>query len=452
VTHVAVLIPGLMGSKLYLGDDLIWPGAPSELFLPYNKMKELLRADLVARDLIRSYTIFSPQYETLIDDLSACDFSEASSPPTLYPYPYDWRRSVEHAADGLADLLDRALDQHTGAADISLVAHSLGGLIARHYLESGRFVARPGYRAARRLITLGTPHRGSPLALTAAMGMEKRLFLSRDQVLALASDPRYPSLYQLLPPRGEPFAWDFDAGGEYTQVEIFDNAIATALGLVGANLLAAQQLHASLDLSRRPPHVRYFFFVGTRQATASASAVRRRGPRYVVTNLEPEDAGDGTVPIWSAGLTGVQSRPVGGEHGTIYQNDDLRRTLAVLLGKAGVLAAVPVAIEVAVRDPVVEPGQIVHVALTFAAGTSQLDGELRVERALLGPNETITSYVAIGTPYPIRYSGLAAEKLAVMLDAPSVRGFYRVAYYQQGAAEPAGSDELIVQEPPPAMP
>src|SRR3712207_7538424 len=50
---------------------------------------------------------------------------------------------------------------HHGDAEVSLVAHSMGGLISRYYLESGRFNDRPGFRAVRRLITMGTPHRGA---------------------------------------------------------------------------------------------------------------------------------------------------------------------------------------------------------------------------------------------------------------------------------------------------
>jgi pimeloyl-ACP methyl ester carboxylesterase len=448
MTQVVVVIPGIMGSTLHLGPELIWPGTPWELVGKYKKMTELLRPDLVATDLIRSFTAFSTQYQSLIDDLNACDFTEASTPPTLYLYPYDWRKSIESAADGLADRLDQAAAQHGGALELSLVAHSMGGLVARHYIEGGRFSTRPAYGALRRLITLGTPHRGSPLALTAAMGMEKRLFLSADQVRELARDPRYPSLYQLLPPADEPFAWDFDAGGEYTSVDIFTPPTAGGLGLVGENLQAAQALHRSLDLGRRPATVRYFFFAGTRQVTPSASALQRGGARYTVRNIEPEDAGDGTVPIWSATLTGIQNRPVGGEHGTIYQNDDLRRTLGALLGKAGVLAAAAAGIELAIRDPVVEPEQAVHAALTFSSGLSQVDGELSLERAQVTADGRITGYNAFGTPYAVSYSGLAAEKLAVVFEAPNVTGFYRLTYYPRNAAEGAASDELIVQEPP----
>jgi len=97
---------------------------------------------------------------------------------------------------------------HDRQVEITLVAHSMGGLVARYYLESGLFDGQPGFSTVKNLFTLATPHRGSPLALTAAVGLEKRLFLNCQQVKELAERPEFPSLYQLLPPPGDNFAWD----------------------------------------------------------------------------------------------------------------------------------------------------------------------------------------------------------------------------------------------------
>jgi len=197
--------------------------------------------------------------------------------------------------------------------EISIVAHSMGGLISRYYLESGRFDSRPGFQRVRDLITLGTPHRGAPLALTAALGMEKRLFLSADQVRLLVSDLRYPALYQLMPSPQEPFAWDQSAGKALTPVNVYERATATMLGLVEQNLEAAKSFRAVLDKGS-PAGARYFFFGGTRQLTTSFVYVHPAAT-HKVTKVDVDGAGDGTVPVWSSGLgSGAQSQPVGGEH------------------------------------------------------------------------------------------------------------------------------------------
>ncbi len=62
--------------------------------------------------------------------------------------------SIEHFADQLADRIS-AIIAATGAARIVLVAHSMGGLVARAYLR------KYGGGKVRRLITIGTPHHGS---------------------------------------------------------------------------------------------------------------------------------------------------------------------------------------------------------------------------------------------------------------------------------------------------
>ena len=57
-------------------------------------------------------------------------------------------------AEGVEGVLER-----TGASRVDLVAHSLGGIVARLYLrELG------GARRVRRLVTLGTPHQGTRVA------------------------------------------------------------------------------------------------------------------------------------------------------------------------------------------------------------------------------------------------------------------------------------------------
>jgi hypothetical protein len=330
----------------------------------------------------------------------------------------------------------------------------MGGLIGRYFLESGLFKNRPGHTAVKRLVTLGTPHRGSPLALSAALGHEKRLFLSREQVLRLARDPRYPALYQLLPPRGEPFAWNQAATARLEAIDIYEATSIQRLGLVAANCQAAEAFHAGLDIANRPHDqghpIRYFFFTGTRQVTASSSAIldlQTTPPTWRGRTVELPDAGDGTVPSWSGGLTGVQGQPVGGEHGTIYRNDDLRRTLAGLLGRAGVLAAAPELVEVALRERVVGPSDNVHVALTFGSGGDTIDGALVIQRAVLDAGGEVASFAHATSVHPIRYTGLNAEKLTVVTSAPGSPGVYRVAYFPAASDEPAGEDELFVQAP-----
>lgn len=446
---VAVLVPGIMGSELRLAGEVIWPGPILSLLLPYRKMAQLLDPGLVATDVIRKYA-FSTQYQALVDDLGACGFTESDQ--TLVVFPYDWRKPNELAARQLADRLDAVVEAHGADVEISLVVHSMGGLIARYYLESGAFADRPGFGRVRRLVSLATPHRGAPLALPRLLGQEKVLWLSAAQVREAANDPRYPAPYQLLPPAGEPFAWNDAADAEYTGLDLYDARVAAAIGLVPESLDAARAFHARLDPARRPAGVRYFCFSGTRQTTASLAAFLPTADGFQVRKVERDSAGDGTVPFWSSALPGVQCLAVGGEHSVIYKDRGLRRALAAVLGRAGALGELefapggPPVVQVAVRDRVTEPGKTVHLTLEPVSGDRRLDGELRVERADDSDTASPVFHPA-GAPQRVQYQGPAAESFGLLLPAPAQPGAYRVAYYPAGATAPAGADALFVQEP-----
>jgi pimeloyl-ACP methyl ester carboxylesterase len=444
---VAIVIPGIMGSVLELNGTVIWPGPLSSLVLRYSKMKELMREDLVPTDCIRNYFITS-QYQQLIDDLETCGFREGDK--TLVVAAYDWRKDNADSAKTLAKHIDDTVDLHGPSSDISLIGHSMGGLVGRYYLESGNFSNRAGFKCVRRLITFGTPHQGAAIALPLVLGYERSLFLSKDQVLQTASDERYPAAYQLLPPKGEPFAWDGSTGAELGYLNIYDPDVASKLGLVEANLQAAQRFHASLDLAKRPADTRYFCFTGTRQTTATHIMVRPLSSnRFQPVKTEKEDGGDGTVPTWSSFLIGLQRMFVGGEHGTLYHNRSLRRALGTLLGKEGYLRGVPVEVEVALREKVVEPQDFVHVAITFDAGIQDFSGILTIERARI--NQETEQVEGFGEPdelHPVEYKGLGLETMSLVFEAPNIRGVYRVAFRDEVDAAPSGFDELIVQTPP----
>ena len=67
-------------------------------------------------------------------------------------FNYDSRAGVERGALGLRAFLR----QHVRGGRIDLVGHSLGGLVARVYVQE-----LGGHRRVDRCVTLGTPHRGT---------------------------------------------------------------------------------------------------------------------------------------------------------------------------------------------------------------------------------------------------------------------------------------------------
>lgn len=112
-------------------------------------------------------------------------------------FPYDWRRDNRHAAARLKEHSDvwlREWRTEHPDAKLVLVAHSMGGLVARYFLE-----CLDGWRDTRMLVTFGTPFRGSLNALGfITQGMRKGF--GPLTLIDLSNLLRsFTSVYQLLP-------------------------------------------------------------------------------------------------------------------------------------------------------------------------------------------------------------------------------------------------------------
>ena len=448
-TQVVILIPGIMGSTLMLDERQIWPGPVKSLISSYKMMKELMDDRLVAVDVIRNYTAFSEQYTAIISQLKVFGFDERSHPQTLYIFPYDWRRSNIVSARLLADRIDKVVEEHGELVSISLVAHSMGGLICRYYLESGIYTPRIGFSKISQLITLGTPHRGAAIALQRILGQDNVLWLNREQVKQLTNDENFPSAYELLPPLEEQFIWDESANGKFQPMTLDEarTKFFTSEQLSPVGLTSLQNLRAGLDYSKRPVEVRYFAFASAEHKTVSHVRILQQTTTRV-RGVEVNWGGDGTVPGWSGVLPGLQSLTVGGEHSVIYKNAMLRRTLGSLLGFSGVrgLEDSGQRFELSIRDHVIESQTqpLLYLSLRIGDSSDEVHGELRIER---------TRETEVGVDYQtvkktnIAYKGLSAEVISMTAEAPSDPGTYRAAFYPADHPESPATDEFFVQLP-----
>jgi pimeloyl-ACP methyl ester carboxylesterase len=131
----------------------------------------------------------------------------------FYEFPYDWRRDNRANAHILKKLIDKRLKcwrENSGAADakVILMAHSMGGLLSRYYLE-----VLEGWQDSRALFTFGTPYRGSLKAIDFLANGYKQLFLDLTEVMRSLT-----SIYQLLP-----IYKAININGEYYRVAEADN-------------------------------------------------------------------------------------------------------------------------------------------------------------------------------------------------------------------------------------
>jgi triacylglycerol lipase len=68
-------------------------------------------------------------------------------------------RGIDDLADLVREKIERLYARHPGLGPLSIVGHSKGGLIAAYYVKK-----LGGWRRTRAVVTLGTPHHGTPFA------------------------------------------------------------------------------------------------------------------------------------------------------------------------------------------------------------------------------------------------------------------------------------------------
>jgi hypothetical protein len=110
------------------------------------------------RDACNDYAKFDPAQETfktLIEGLKVDPTIKSTY--ALYTFKYPTNAGVQNASNALASRYISSLTGN-GVKRVTIVAHSMGGLVARRYLKDF------GSSSIEQVITLATPHLGSPLA------------------------------------------------------------------------------------------------------------------------------------------------------------------------------------------------------------------------------------------------------------------------------------------------
>ncbi|UXR92845.1 lipase/acyltransferase domain-containing protein [Agrobacterium tumefaciens] len=216
-------------------------------------------------------------------------------------FPYDWRRdnrvaSSQLSVDARAWLTHWRTLSGNAEAKILIVAHSMGGLVARHYLE-----CLEGWKDVRSLVTIGTPHRGSGKATDFLNKGSDRGLVERF-LPGLQTARNFDSVYQLLPI----YPFIVDAEGAH---KVHDVSIA---GIDQARAINAANFHSEIEQARasnlkdshyRIASPRLSVVVGTDQPTFQSAMIDETGRLVLSNRRDFKDvnlSGDGTVPRVSA--------------------------------------------------------------------------------------------------------------------------------------------------------
>lgn len=218
-----VLIHGVLGSKLRFKDSKqsIWPGNLSKLaFSKYKSLAyEIDNITIEPRqnkqeaysimDTISGFDVYQEIIDTLVKfgNYKLVNVSDIYSPGRkLYVFHYDWRQDNVKSAQKLDQFIKKIQAQYPDKENqkVDVVAHSMGGLIARYYMRYGtkdvlndtQFVANlEGAKNIRKAILLGTPNLGVVLSINRFVnGYQFGIKTIPIEVMITM-----PSIYQMLP-------------------------------------------------------------------------------------------------------------------------------------------------------------------------------------------------------------------------------------------------------------
>jgi hypothetical protein len=335
-----VVLHGIMGGELSTGSSRLWLRIPRIIFgglralrlSPDGKRDADAGASVTASGILKQY------YGELLLYLSGSWNVKA--------FFYDWRRDLNETAALLNEQLPRWFGE---GAPVHLVAHSMGGLLARTFILNhgdrwaSMWDAASGGRRGGRLVMLGTPNHGSysiPQVLTGLSATVQKLAradITHDLRGLLQIFSSFPGLYQLMP---SPLR-DVEAERLY-EAQTYPGFPVAQLHLNGARE-HYRRLQPVVDPKRM------LYVAGYNQATLDGVDPQRVGDAAAYRFTA---AGDGSVTHKLGLLEGVTTYYVQCEHADLSANRTVLPIVDSLLrvGATKLLTTTPPIVRGAAED------------------------------------------------------------------------------------------------------
>lgn len=408
-----VFIPGIMGSELRNKEsgNKVWPPSLIDIITKKTNVDALLEPTLEATRPISAVAGFYSVYRSLLRDIEACGYQINGAEKRFVSFAYDWRQSNEITAQRLSE----RLSQETDIDEFVFLGHSMGGLIARFCMESGQFNDQDWFSKVSQIITLGTPHNGAPAALQQVAGLDANLGLSAESVKKLASDSRYPSAYQLVPPSGTSMVlYQAKRNQVPLTVDAFDRAIVEQFSLNATNIESANNFWKQLDISKRPGSVSYFSFVGSAQKTL----YRLNWNGRELLSQQSHDSGDGTVPTASGLDISVPHAFSQKKHASVFADRNVRMQLYKMLGADSGVQPHSASGQVDIHSTMAmgmstdreeyAPGDTMEIAVSYAMPQNNPRCHFQISQLIDDLSDTINpeNTQPMGEPMSVRFEGM----------------------------------------------
>ena len=321
-----IILPGIMGSELYLAEDAEYEGksytAGTKLWLNIDSVSQVFAVpehismlapdsgckvqslpptvnDFHVNKTYGSLDTYSELYRTLYYEFDeVCD---------VVFVPYDWRDDPYETA--------RVLDKYlidNGYDKIIIVAHSMGGLVSSHFFAMGE-------EQRNKVITylsLGTPYLGSEQATYSMLtgnisNLFANLLVSKE---AKSLCPKLDSMYALLPYehlwRGTLSVYSLTENTPAATFKAEEELLAAYVGGYSQERHDLAKERKELLFTDDGRHitelVNAYYLVGDGEKTIlNVNVPKNAELSDSFTKTVKEEAGDGTVPLYSATVGGT---------------------------------------------------------------------------------------------------------------------------------------------------
>ncbi|MCB0193651.1 MAG: FHA domain-containing protein [Anaerolineae bacterium] len=309
-----IVVPGNFGSDLWRGTEKIWPNVRTLLthpekfeFSPDNSVeaRSILSEVAVVPKLIEieSYVRIGDHLQETMGYIRGHDLLE---------FAYDWRDDIRKVAHQLAE----AVAQWHPATPPVIIAHSMGCLVSRYYVD-----CLGGAGKIKKLLLMGGPNHGFPAALLMILPDNLSRFhtiaaalsssLGKNMMHMFAS---FPSLYQMLP-------FSSTVSDHHDQpLDLYEDSNwlppnRQGLLAAGADFVQALNKEATIPTT-------CIFGYGTTTVTRLCIERNRQGLWKNVEMITTSD-GDSFIPSQSAILPGADIHPIQHSHNQLYVNEDV---------------------------------------------------------------------------------------------------------------------------------
>ncbi|GKX67697.1 lipase/acyltransferase domain-containing protein [Inconstantimicrobium mannanitabidum] len=351
-----IIIPGILGSNLNYGKCPIWPPTEMEFFVK-GLVVAIRNLSDIATDKITTDSIDKGTYNELYEFIT-----EAGSDLKVDRFPYDWRKN-NFDANTMEELMELIVD--TSADEVILVAHSMGGILSKLFLllnKDNEYIKK-----VKKLITIGTPWKGSPKAyikLKYGIGAVHMPHVFKSTI------PKLPSVYQLLPNKCYTENKGFIANKDWNDIYKEYVDILRKNGFNHNKILS--ELYEKMN-ENIPNWIEHHEIIGYSKPTLTS--IRDVGAKVFGEHGD----GDGTVPLFSAISDTKYKYFIKSEHTSLPTNCQVKEILREIIFESNSMECINDKLHLQTYQEILDngfEGKVVRVACPVNVSLIDENGEM----------------------------------------------------------------------------